>query len=198
TAREMAGDVDASCALLRRLVPAPARVLEYGCGIGAAGLRLLDDGYQVHVANGSGPNTRYLRWRLARRGLDAPISDPQRDPLPQVDVAICGDVMESTVERQGLLRSLESLGDLVIATFIHHDPEAGRTGQISRGLDGSALLGDLRRRYPVIATECAASKAGSQLVTVAYFTGIEHPMASRKLCAVDWSAPSLVSEQTRD
>ena len=50
----------------------------------------------------------------------------------------------------------------------------------------------------MIATECVASKAGSQLVTVAYFTGIEHPMASRKLCAVDWSAPSLVSEQTRD
>src|SRR4051794_22782792 len=61
--------------LLTKRAPAGARVLDYGCGIGSDGLMLLEAGYRVEFADFDNPSVEYLRWRLARRGLDAPIHD---------------------------------------------------------------------------------------------------------------------------
>jgi GT2 family glycosyltransferase len=57
--------------VLRRLVPAPARLLDYGCGIGFDGLQLAEAGYEVAFADFDNPSTRFLRWRLERRGIEA-------------------------------------------------------------------------------------------------------------------------------
>ncbi len=56
-------------------VPPGARLLDYGCGIGSDGLCLLEAGYRVSFADFDNPSTRYLRWRLERRGMDADIYD---------------------------------------------------------------------------------------------------------------------------
>ncbi len=63
---------------LVRHVPAGAKVLDYGCGIGSDGLLLLQLGYRVEFADFDNPSVEYLRWRLARRGQDAPIHDVAR------------------------------------------------------------------------------------------------------------------------
>src|SRR5687768_272140 len=60
---------------LTELVPPPAHVLDYGCGIGSDGLRLIEAGYTVSFADFDNPSTRYLRWRLAQRGIDATVHD---------------------------------------------------------------------------------------------------------------------------
>jgi len=57
------------------LVAPGSRLLDYGCGIGSDGLLLLEAGYRVEFADFSNPSTEYLRWRLRRRGLEAPVHD---------------------------------------------------------------------------------------------------------------------------
>src|SRR3954451_8467124 len=56
---------------LTDLVPAGARLLDYGCGVGGEGLLLLEAGYQVAFADFANPSADSLRWRLERRGLEA-------------------------------------------------------------------------------------------------------------------------------
>ena len=64
---------------LTRQVEPGARLLDYGCGIGSDGLALLEAGYRVEFADFDNPSIAYLRWRLARRGLEAPIWDLERE-----------------------------------------------------------------------------------------------------------------------
>ena len=63
---------------LTRLVPPGARLLDLGCGIGADGLRLLEDGYELTFADYANPSTDYLRWRLSRRGSTRRCSTSRR------------------------------------------------------------------------------------------------------------------------
>src|SRR5207248_483828 len=64
---------------LERIVPSGSRLLDYGCGIGSDGLRLLDRGYRVEFADFDNPSARYLRWRLDRREIAAAVHDVERD-----------------------------------------------------------------------------------------------------------------------
>ena len=57
-------------------------MLDYGCGIGSDGLALIEAGYEVTFADFDNPSTRYLRWRLEQRGLDAPVHDLDRERRP--------------------------------------------------------------------------------------------------------------------
>src|ERR1700755_439336 len=58
---------------LTDLVPRGSRILAHGCGIGSDGLLLLEAGYEVGFADFATPSTEYLRWRLQKRGFEAPI-----------------------------------------------------------------------------------------------------------------------------
>jgi SAM-dependent methyltransferase len=104
---------------LTRFVPRGGRVLDYGCGIGSDGLLLLEAGYQVAFADFDNPSTRYLRWRLERRGLRAPIYDLDRDRLPaEHDLVYAFDVIEHVPDPFGLLARIEQLGRLVLVNFL--------------------------------------------------------------------------------
>ena len=80
--------------LLTRLVPPGSRVLDYGCGIGSDGLLLLAAGYEVEFADFDNPSTEYLRWRLQRRGLSAPVHDIDGVVPGGFDLAYAFDVIE--------------------------------------------------------------------------------------------------------
>ncbi|HET9051055.1 MAG TPA: glycosyltransferase, partial [Candidatus Dormibacteraeota bacterium] len=67
TVFDMSGTKDPYRAELLRHVPPGGRLLDYGCGIGADGLRLAEMGYSVAFADFDNPSTDYLRWRLRRR-----------------------------------------------------------------------------------------------------------------------------------
>jgi 2-polyprenyl-3-methyl-5-hydroxy-6-metoxy-1,4-benzoquinol methylase len=79
---------------LTRHVPPGSRLLDYGCGIGSDGLMLIAAGYRVEFADFRNPSTEYLRWRLARRSLSAPIHDLDDDVPGGYDAAYAFDVIE--------------------------------------------------------------------------------------------------------
>ena len=69
--------------------PSPARraVLDYGCGIGADGLLLLEAGYRVEFADFDNPSIEYLRWRLGaaasrRRSTTSTATSPAASTPP--------------------------------------------------------------------------------------------------------------------
>jgi GT2 family glycosyltransferase len=112
-------------AALKRLVPAPARLLDYGCGIGCDGVRLLGDGYDVEFADFDNPSTRYLKWRLDRRGVSAAVHDIESSVPSGFDAVYCFDVIEHVQDPTSLLDTLEATASLVIVNLL--EPEAGDT-----------------------------------------------------------------------
>ena len=112
---------------LRNAFPPGSRVLDYGCGIGSDGLMLLEAGYEVAFADFDNPSTRYLRWRLERRGFDAEVYDLDREQPPTgFELAYSFDVIEHVDDPFDFLMRLERAADHVLVNFL--DPEPGETG----------------------------------------------------------------------
>ncbi|MHB8682288.1 MAG: glycosyltransferase [Acidimicrobiales bacterium] len=137
---------------LRALVPAPARLLDYGCGIGADGLRLTAAGYHVSYADFANPSTSYLRWRLQRRGLDAPVYDVEADEIPgDFDAAFSFDVIEHVEDPFGFLDALERRAGVVMVNLLDeddHDTDLHKPLPVAAILERAARRGLLRyRRY---------------------------------------------------
>jgi SAM-dependent methyltransferase len=109
---------------LTDLVPPGSRVLDYGCGIGSDGLLLLEAGYDVGFADFANPSTEYLRWRLRKRGLEAPIYDlDSAPPPPGWDAAYSFDVIEHVEDPFAFLAGLERLATLVVVNFLEPLPD---------------------------------------------------------------------------
>jgi GT2 family glycosyltransferase/SAM-dependent methyltransferase len=119
---------------VRRLLPPAASVLDVGCGIGADGLRLLEQGYRVEFADFDNPSTRFLRWRLADRGLSAAVHDVEQGlpdgPDGGYDLAYAWDVVEHLHDPVTFLRDLEQRSRWVAVNLlepsvddvhVHHD-----------------------------------------------------------------------------
>jgi len=124
--------------------PPPLKVLDFGCGIGSDGLRLLEAGYDVTFADFDNPSTRYLRWRLEQRGLEAPVVDVDRGlPDGPFDLAYAFDVLEHVEDPFAALRELEQRARLVLVNFL----EGSEPGGIhARELPVAALLDHVRSR----------------------------------------------------
>jgi SAM-dependent methyltransferase len=109
---------------LTDIVPPGNRVLDYGCGIGSDGLLLLEAGYEVGFADFANPSTEYLRWRLEKRRLDAPIYDlDSAPPGPGWDAAYSFDVIEHVDDPFAFLANLERLSNMVVVNFLEPLPD---------------------------------------------------------------------------
>jgi SAM-dependent methyltransferase len=130
---------------IRRAVPAGSRLLDVGCGIGSDGLALLEGGYDVEFADFDNPSTRYLRWRLDRRGLAAPVHDLDSDGLPSgFDLAYAFDVLEHVDDPLGLLAAMErSAGLVCVNLLVSTDPEES---MLHRSLPVRRIAWRARRR----------------------------------------------------
>jgi hypothetical protein len=126
---------------LLHYVEPPAPILDFGCGIGSDGLMLLEAGFRVEFADFDNPSTRYLRWRLARRGLDAPIHDiDQGLPAGPFAAAFSFDVIEHVEDPFAFLRQLEGTAELVAVNFLEED--ADEMIDLHRQLPIQELLND--------------------------------------------------------
>jgi SAM-dependent methyltransferase len=109
---------------LADLVPRGGRILDYGCGIGSDGLLLLEAGYEVGFADFANPSAEYLRWRLRKRGFEAPVYDLDSDPPPPGwDATYSFDVIEHVEDPFGFLATLERLAKLVVVNFLAPVPD---------------------------------------------------------------------------
>lgn len=108
--------------LIRR-VPPRARLLDYGCGIGSDGLALLRAGYRVEFADFANPSTEYLRWRLRRHGLEAPVHDLETSVPTGFDAAYAFDVIEHVPDPLAFLREMEERASLVEVNFLEPEPD---------------------------------------------------------------------------
>ena len=106
---------------LTRLVPPGSRVLDYGCGIGSDGLMLLEAGYRVEFADFDNPSTEYLRWRLERRGIDAPVHDLDDSVPGGFDAAYAFDVIEHVPDPYTFLAEMEERAALVEVNLLEFD-----------------------------------------------------------------------------
>ncbi|MFA5785663.1 MAG: glycosyltransferase [Actinomycetota bacterium] len=135
---------------LRRLVPPGARLLDWGCGIGTDGMRLMEAGYRVGFVDFDNPSTRFLRWKLARRGLAADVYDLDRDEIPGgFDAAYAFDVLEHVDDPFATLAELESRAALVVVNLLEPGPQdthLHRPLPIPALLDRAAARGIIRYR----------------------------------------------------
>jgi glycosyltransferase involved in cell wall biosynthesis len=139
--------------VLRKLVPRGGRLLDWGCGIGSDGLRLIEDGYDVSFADFDNPSTKYLRWRLAQRGHDATVYDLDADNIPGgFDAAYCFDVLEHVEDPIATLEALESRAQLIFVNLVsseeddHHPHHALPIAKVLTRASHSGLL-HYRRYY---------------------------------------------------
>ena len=134
---------------LRRHVSPGANLLDYGCGIGADGLRLLELGYRVAFADFDNPSTTFLRWRLQHRDLQADIFDLDTEVPCGFDAAYAFDVIEHVDDPFEFLSELERRAVIVAVNFL--GPEPGDTHlhkplPIPALLDYAAARGMIRYR----------------------------------------------------
>ncbi len=128
---------------LERIVPSGSRLLDYGCGIGSDGLRLLDRGYRVEFADFDNPSAQYLRWRLDRRGIAAAVHDVERDVPSGFDAVYCFDVIEHVDDPFAFLARLEQHAAVVIVNFLAPSPD---DTHLHRPLDIDLLLDYVEQR----------------------------------------------------
>ena len=103
------------------LLPARARILDYGCGIGSDGLALAEAGYRVEFADFENPSTEYLRWRLRQRRLDCPVHDLDGEVPSGFDAAFAFDVIEHVPDAYAFLGEMERRARLVEVNFLEED-----------------------------------------------------------------------------
>jgi GT2 family glycosyltransferase len=149
TVFEMSGTKEPYRRVLAEHLPPGATVLDYGCGIGSDGLALLDEGFRVSFADFANPSMRFLRWRLGRRGLTAPIHDLDADMPGGFDAVFAFDVIEHVEDPFAFLDRLESLARVVAVNLLEPDPHET---DLHRPLPIPALLDHVRSRR-VLATE---------------------------------------------
>lgn len=108
---------------LARFLPPGSRLLDYGCGVGSDGLAMAEAGYRVSFADFDNPSVAYLRWRLERRGIEAPIYDIEREVPGGFDGAYSLDVIEHVDDPFGFLEELESRAAIVMVNLLEADAE---------------------------------------------------------------------------
>src|SRR5581483_12478310 len=88
-------------------------------------------------------SVEYLRWRLCRRGLEAPVHDLDRDVPGGFDAAFAFDVIEHVDDPFAFLAELEKRAAIVAVNLL--EPVQGDT-ELHHDLPVADLLAHIRSR----------------------------------------------------
>ncbi len=93
-------------------------LLDFGCGIGGDGLRLVERGFEVTFYDFRNASTEYLAWRLKQRGWKSQILYAGEDESPANDLTFAVDVIEHLVDAP------KTMGDLAARAraMVYHVP----------------------------------------------------------------------------
>jgi len=99
--------------------------LDYGCGIGSDGLKMLDLGKKVAFYDFDNPSTEFLRWRLKKRNKKAKILFVGKvKEFPSVDLVWAIDVLEHMVDPR---EALVAISDKT-KVFVHESKFGDKAG----------------------------------------------------------------------
>jgi 2-polyprenyl-3-methyl-5-hydroxy-6-metoxy-1,4-benzoquinol methylase len=96
-------------------------VLDYGSGIGSDAIALAASGFDVTLADISGPLLAFATWRCRDRGFDVRTVDLKSQPLAagRHDAAICFDVLEHVPHPVATLRNVRGSMKAGGLLFVH-------------------------------------------------------------------------------
>lgn len=95
--------------------------LDYGCGTGSDGLRLIESGLDATFMDFDNASTEYLRWRLRRRGLDEGRLVFVGDEIPPADLVYALDIFEHLAEPETMAEVLAArTGRLLVYNVLFH------------------------------------------------------------------------------
>jgi GT2 family glycosyltransferase/2-polyprenyl-3-methyl-5-hydroxy-6-metoxy-1,4-benzoquinol methylase len=132
---------------LREHVRPGSSLLDYGCGIGSDGLRLLDQRYRVSFIDYDNPSVQFLRWRLKQRGRTADIFDVEKDSPTGFDAVYCFDVIEHVPDPFEFLERLERTAGVVAVNFLE---PAEHDVHVHKPLPVDALLDRITSRHKLL------------------------------------------------
>ena len=132
-----------------RMLRAGERLLAYDCGIGSDGVRLIAAGRHVAFAAADDARAGFLRWRLARRGVDGPVYESDMDLPGGFDIVADLGGIERCADPLGRLRVLEGQAPVVVVVVTETDAPASAGGACAaRVLEHARQRGMVRyRRY---------------------------------------------------
>lgn len=163
---------------LAQIIGPEGRILDFDCGVGSDGIRLLTSGYSVAFATGDEARRDYVRWRIARRGLDAPVYRTDHALPGGFDLAASLAGSHNSSDLWGRLRTLEGQAPIVLVVVDETGPPRGGDGECTveqvlrharrQGLVryrrfGQAHLIAYRSPAPRTATARAAGALGSEV-----------------------------------
>lgn len=106
--------------VLRRL--RAATVIDYGCGIGADTLGLLQAGFTVIPCDYDSPSTDFLRWRASRDGVRLRTVEPDRLAPPyDADTLWIIDTLDHLPDPYTALHEVLAAVRVVVTENLHHD-----------------------------------------------------------------------------
>lgn len=90
-------------------------ILDYGCGIGSLGLRLLEAGYnKISFADVCSPSTDFLKWRLGKSYLDLRFIDLRDEDPESFEAVCCYNLLEHAHDPWKVFEHMEQWGSKIV------------------------------------------------------------------------------------
>lgn len=124
------GDRDDTSKIIKDLIQKykPKTVIDFGCGVGTDGLLFLEHGVKVIFIDFKSMSTKFLKWRLNKRGYkNFKIIDVDKlKNLPDADMLWTYDVLEHIPDRTKVIEKIPTSVKVFVHESTNDDVAGGR------------------------------------------------------------------------